>query len=232
MLRRRDDAFTFHSSRVRLHNVTPDELAAMVADSDRCAAELADAEVDVIAYACLVAVMAQETGFHRQVESRLAAVAADAGCDAPVVSSGGALVRSLQAMGARRVAILTPYLKPLTERVSAYIEAEGIEVVDAHSLEIPRNTDVAAHDPALLPELARRLDTARADAVVLSACVQMPSLTAIPAAERVLALPVLSAGTATTFEILAACGLEPFVPDAGYLLSGAVAAPASGVGVG
>lgn len=232
MLRRRDDAFTFHSSRVRLHNVTPDELAAMVADSDRCAAELADAEVDVIAYACLVAVMAQGTGFHRQAESRLAAVAADAGCDAPVVSSAGALVRSLQAMGARRVAILTPYLKPLTERVSAYIEAEGIEVVDAHSLEIPRNTDVAAHDPALLPELARRLDTARADAVVLSACVQMPSLTAIPEAERVLDLPVLSAGTATTFEILAACGLEPFVPDAGYLLSGAVAAPASGVEAG
>src|SRR5258708_6258404 len=126
MLRRREDAFTFHSSRVRLHNVTPEELAAMVADSDRCAAELADAEVDVIACACLGAVMAQGPGFHRRAESQLSAAAADAGSTARVVSSAGALVRGLEAMGARRVAILAPYLKPLTERVVAYLEAEGI----------------------------------------------------------------------------------------------------------
>jgi maleate isomerase len=222
MLRRRRDRFTFHSSRVRLHNVTPEELAVMIADSDRCAAELADAEVDAIAYACLVAVMAQGPAFHRRAESRLAAVAAEAGCDAPVVSSAGALVRALQALRARRIAVVAPYLKPLTERVVAYLEAEGIEVVDVHSLEIPRNADVGAHNPARLHELARGLDTTRADAVVLSACVQLPSLPVLAEVERELDLPVLSAATATTFELLVACGLEPVVPEAGHLLSGEV----------
>jgi len=60
MLRRREEVepetFTFHSSRVRLRHVTKEELAEMVNDSDRCAVELSDAHVDVIAYACLVAI--------------------------------------------------------------------------------------------------------------------------------------------------------------------------------
>ena len=51
------ERFTFHSSRMRMKKVTPEELAAMDRDSDRCAAELADANVDVLGYACLVAIM-------------------------------------------------------------------------------------------------------------------------------------------------------------------------------
>jgi maleate isomerase len=225
---RRTERFTFHTSRVRLHNVTPDELARMVADSGRAAAEVADAGVEAIGYACLVAVMSQGPGFHRQAEAQLEGAVAEAGSSAPVVSSAGALVRSLHALGARRIAILAPYVKPLTERVVAYLEAEGVEVVDAHTLEIPRNADVGAHDPARLPELARGLDLSQADALVLSACVQMPSLPVLAEVEHELDLPVLSAATATVFELLTACGLDPVVPAAGHLLSGAVAPHARG----
>src|SRR5258707_14892721 len=53
------ESFTFHSSRMRMKRVSPEELKRMDADSDRCAEELADAEVDLMAYACLVAIMAQ-----------------------------------------------------------------------------------------------------------------------------------------------------------------------------
>src|SRR6185295_16391451 len=60
MLRAREavepERFTFHSSRMRMKKVTKEELAAMDADSGRCAAELVDARVDVLGYACLVAI--------------------------------------------------------------------------------------------------------------------------------------------------------------------------------
>jgi maleate isomerase len=72
-----------------------------------------------------------------------------------------------------------------------------------------------------LPEIASELDVRDADAVVLSACVQMPSLPAIQIAEDRLGVPVLSAGTATVFCLLQKLGLEPIVPDAGALLAGA-----------
>ena len=210
---------TFHSSRAALHRVDAESLRRMVAESERCAAELADARVDVVAYACLIAVMAEGRGAHEAAEERLANALAAAGSPAPVTSSAGALVRTLQSLGARRVAIVTPYLKPLTGMVADYLAAYGLEVVDSVSLEVADNVEVGRLDPARLIGHARGLSLARADAVVLSACVQMPSLTVIDEASRDLGLPVLSAATATAREILALLAEEPVVPGAGAALA-------------
>src|SRR3546814_12513033 len=65
------ERFTFHSSRMRMKKVTKEELAAMDADSDRCALELSDAAVDVLGYACLVAIMSMGEGYNRVSEARL-----------------------------------------------------------------------------------------------------------------------------------------------------------------
>jgi maleate isomerase len=210
---------TFHSSRAVLHRVDPESLRRMVADGERCAAELADARVDVVAYACLIAVMAEGKGAHEAAEERLAKVLTAAGSPAPVTSSAGALVRTLQRLGARRVAIVTPYLKPLTGMVAGYLAAYGIEVVDSASLEVADNVEVGRLDPARLTGHAKGLRLAGADAVVLSACVQMPSLAVIDEAGRELGLPVLSAATATARETLALLGEEPAVPGAGAALA-------------
>ena len=71
----RPERFTFHSSRMRMHTVSKEELAAMNREGLRCAAELADARVDVMSTACLVAIMAMGLGYHRQTEKELTEVA-------------------------------------------------------------------------------------------------------------------------------------------------------------
>jgi len=210
---------TFHSSRAALHRVDAESLRQMVAESERCAAELADARVDVVAYACLIAVMAEGKGAHEAAEERLANALAAAGSPTAVTSSAGALVRTLQRLGARRVAIVTPYLKPLTGMVADYLAAYGIEVVDSVSLEVADNVEVGRLDPTQLIGYAKGLGLVRADAVVLSACVQMPSLAVIDKASQDLGLPVLSAATATAREILALLAEEPVVPGAGAALA-------------
>src|SRR3954454_18274191 len=143
MLRAREgvapERFTFHSARMRMQHVTKEELAKMDGDSDRCALELSDAPVDVLGYACLVAIMSMGHGYHRESERRLRGVAAKNGRDVPVVTSAGALVDGLRTLGAKRVSIIPPYMKPLTELVKSYIEAEGLTVVDTISLEIANN---------------------------------------------------------------------------------------------
>lgn len=171
-----EDRFVFHSSRMRMQQVTPEQLRAMNAQTERAALELADARPDVVATACLVAIMAQGAGYHCTAEDEIATVLRAQGAQAPVVSSAGALLDGIKALGAKRVAIITPYMKPLTGLVANYIEDAGIEVVDALSLEVPDNLAVARLDPADLLDHWRRLDLSRADALVLSACVQMPSL--------------------------------------------------------
>ncbi|SEL29986.1 maleate isomerase [Streptacidiphilus jiangxiensis] len=217
------ERFTFHSSRMRMTHVTAEQLKAMDADSDRCAVELSDAHVDVLGYACLVAIMSMGPGYHRAAQKRLHLRTAENDAPAPVVTSAGALVDGLHTLGAKKIVLVAPYLKPLTRTVVDYLTHEGIEVLDHTSLEIPGNLDVAAHDPTALPGIARRLDHADADAVVLSACVQMPSLSAIEDAEQVLGKPVVSAAVCTAHQMLRRLGLPAVAPGAGHLLSGAYA---------
>ncbi|WP_427025605.1 maleate cis-trans isomerase family protein [Aureimonas ureilytica] len=217
---RHPERFTFHSSRMRMKHVTKDELVRMDADSDRCALELSDARVDVLGYACLVAIMSMGLGYHKVSEERLHRRTAENGGAAPVVSSAGALVEGLHALGAKKVAILAPYMKPLTRLVIDYIENEGIEVVDSISLEIPDNLEVGRQDPKAPSEITKRLDTSNVDAVVASACVQMPSLPSIQPIEDRLGLPVISSSVATTYAMMKRLGLATDVPGYGALLSG------------
>jgi len=214
------ERFTFHSSRMRMKKVTQEELAAMDADSDRCAAELADAQVDVLGYACLVAIMSMGKGYHCQSQTRLEAVTAREGAAAPVVTSAGALVDALKVLGARRIAMVAPYVKPLMQMVSDYIEHEGFEVKDAIALEIPDNLEVGRRDPMALVDVYKRLDLRDVDVLVLSSCVQMPSLEAIAVVERECGLPVTSAAVSTTYQMLKKLNLPAHAPNAGALLSG------------
>lgn len=218
-----EDEFVFHTSRMRMQHVTPEGLRAMNAQTERAALEVADARPDVVTTACLVAIMAQGPGHHCTAEDQITAALRSQGAEAPVISSAGALLEGIAALGARRVAILTPYLKPLTKLVADYIEDAGVEVVDALSLEEPDNLAVARLDPMDLREHYKRLDLSDADALVLSACVQMPSLAAVQPVQDEAGLPVLTAAVATTYSILSRLGLPAVVPGVGRLLSGELA---------
>lgn len=215
------DRFVFHSSRMRMKHVTPEELKAMNAQTERAAQELADARPDVVASACLVAIMAQGAGYHCTAEGQMRTALEAEGVKAPVVSSAGALLRALTALGAKKVVMVTPYMKPLTKLVADYVADAGFEVLDTLSLEVSDNIAVANLDPTGLTEHWKKLDHLdEADVLILSACVQMPSLPAIQAVEEVYGKPVISAATATAWAILKDLGLPTEAPSAGSLLSG------------
>lgn len=214
-----ESTFTIHSSRAVLHRVDPESLHRMVGEGDRCAAELADARVSAIGYACLIALMAEGPRAHERVEPHLEGVIADRGQAAPVISSAGALVRTLLDLELQRVAIVTPYLPHLTRMVVDYLAAYDIEVVDSVSLSVPDNHEVGMLDPAGLSGHANRLNLDRADGVVLSACVQMPSLSAVQLVQDRVGLPVVTAATATTRELLTSVGLQANVSRGGAALA-------------
>jgi maleate isomerase len=216
LLREREEDFTFHSARMRMRSVTPGELRAMNEQTSRAAAELADARCDVVATACLVALMAQGPGEHQRVEKAVREQLPDTA----VLSSAGALVGGLDALGARRISLVTPYLRPLAEQVVAYLEAEGFTVVDWAALEVGDNAEVGCIPGDRVMDAARGLDLGDADALVISACVQMPSLDLVAPAEEEFGLPVLSAATAGAYALLTSLGLEPVLPGAGRLLAG------------
>ena len=211
--------FSFHSSRMRMHTVSAEQLRAMNAQRERCIDELADARVDALLYACLVAIMAQGPGEHRRTKDAVTAQLANAGQRPAVLSSAGALVEALAALGASRITLVTPYLRPLAEQVVTYLESEGFEVLAWAALEVGDNAEVGRIPGDRVMKAARGLDHAGADALVISACVQMPSLELISPAEEEFGLPVLSAATAGAYTLLRHLGLPAVLPGAGLLLA-------------
>ncbi|GAA4398030.1 maleate cis-trans isomerase family protein [Tsukamurella soli] len=210
--------FSFHSTRMRMHTVSPEQLAAMNAQRERCIVEIADASPEVILYACLVAVMVGGPGEHQRVESAVAEQLATGGSPARIRSSAGALVEALHALDAKRIALVTPYVKPLAEQVVAYLEAEGFDVAAWRALEVADNAEVGCIPGDKVMRAARSLDLTGVDALVISCCVQMPSLDLVEPAEQEFGIPVLSAATAGAYSILRGLGLGLTIDGAGGLL--------------
>ena len=119
------------------------------------------------------------------------------------------------------MSLVAPYLPELTKIVVKYIEeSAGVEVVDAISLSVSDNCAVGRLDQQNLVDIAAtRLDVRGADAVVLSSCVQMPSLRSLRAAEERVGLPMLSAAAATTRCLLRNLHLDPAIPGFGSYLA-------------
>jgi maleate isomerase len=216
--------FSFHSSRMRMATVSPEGLAAMNAQRERCILELGDASPDLILYACLVAIMVGGTGEHRRVESLVAEQLATGGSEALVRSSAGALVEGLRGLEARRIAMVVPYMKPLAQQVVNYLIAEGFDITDWRALEVEDNREVGCIPGGRVMQAARSLDLSGVDALVISACVQMPSLDLVANAEAEFGLPVISAATAGAYSVLKAMKLPLAISGAGALLSSEAAA--------
>lgn len=203
------DVFSFHSSRMAMRQVSAAELKDMDAQAVRCASELSDARCEAMAYACLVAVMVQGPGAHREVERRLSNVVRERGLSSPVISSAGALVETVKRLGARKLAMVAPYMPTLTQAVVAYLEAEDISVASVRSLSVADNYEVGCIPGERVVAALREQDLSSVDAVILSACVQMPSLSILQSVQDELSIPVITAAACTSAAVLHALGRDP-----------------------
>ena len=81
----------------------------------------------------------------------------------------------------------------------------------------PDNLEVARQDPMAPVGLVDRLALANVDALVASACVQMPSLPAVASIQAKTGVPTLSAAVATAYSMMKELGLDTRVPGYGEL---------------
>jgi maleate isomerase len=155
-----------------------EELEAMDAMSLKCAQELSDAHVDVMGYACLVAIMSMGRGYHCVSEVNLHQETVSM-TSLPYCDQCRSAHQRAQGIGREKSFELLPRTSPAYRYGRGLYSASRFEVVDSIALEIPDNLEVAAQDPMNLLGIYKRLDLTGVDVLVASACVQMPSLEAI-----------------------------------------------------
>lgn len=136
-------------------------------------------------------------------EARLRSVMEEAGAKRSVTTSG-ALLRALEALGARRVAVGTPYDAGVTAKLSEFLAEAGYETTSNAFFGL--TSDIFRVSRASVRDLAIAADRPEADAVFLS-CTNLRTFDVLPEIERELGKPVLSANQVTMWEALKVAGL-------------------------
>jgi maleate isomerase len=180
------------------------ELAEALRDPNALAQgcrEVAEAEPGVTVYLCTSASFIH--GLAGEAELRAAMEQAGA---RRAITTSGALLEALAALGARRVAVATPYDADLTARLSTFLGEAGHEVVSTARLGL--TCDIWRVSADSVRELVEALPQRNADAVVIS-CTNLRTYDPLPRLEETLGRPVVSANLATMWAALRALDALP-----------------------
>jgi maleate isomerase len=128
----------------------------------------------------------------------------DAGAPAATTTSG-ALVEALALLDTRRIAVVTPYIDSVTERLIGFLGEHGVEVVSSVGLGLLNHIWKVGYSEVIAAVSA--VDHQDAEAVFIS-CTNVPTYDIIAPLERMLGKPVLTANQVTMCSALRSMGSQ------------------------
>jgi maleate isomerase len=215
---------TIHGQRLWLTNegTGDDVFNRMNAEIEAGARYLATAKVDVIVYGCTTGSFFKGPGWDQEMCGVIQHAAG-----IPAVATSPSVVEALHAVGARRISVATPYPDWNNEKLRAYLEAHGFQVLNVEGE--PRaaasgNQGINDQSPESVVEFASRVCRPEADALLCS-CTAWRSVEAVAAIEARVGKPVVTSNQSTIWASLRVLGVTQPVTGFGHLLEGLAAAP-------
>lgn len=203
-----------HTTRLPLTGSSEAQLLAMIDGLEAAAGLLADARVDLIAFNC-TAVSTYKPDAEVEIVRRIQGVSRGA----RALTTADALLAALDHLDARRIALITPYIEPVTRREVAYFTHEGYAVVCDASYGIDTNWDMACAPTSTWYDftMAHRRDAAD---VYLLSCTAIESAEVIEPLEAALGRPVLTSNQALAWHCQRSAGIATPIAGFGRLLGG------------
>ncbi|MEU6113197.1 Asp/Glu racemase [Streptomyces sp. NPDC047117] len=174
----------------------------MLAEPLRELRRSADGMPEAVAYLCTACSFAGGVAG----EAALRAGMAEYGVQHALTTSGAA-VEALRAVGARRAAVVHPYQAPVDRALARFLEASGCEVTGLTALGLASVGEVYGVRAEQVVRAVAAGDRPEADAVFVS-CTALPTYDVLPALEERLGKPVISANQATVRALLRAVGVR------------------------
>ena len=208
------EGVSFHFTRSPLHaDPAADGFREMLDDVKRAMGDLSACRVAYATYACTAGSMACPA-------DRLLGTMTEAG-DVPANSTAQAIVAALRALGARRIAMASPYTPETNAHEAHYLEDHGIEVVASAGLSLNTSLEniqkISRVPPPDVFAHAKSVDRPEAEAILIC-CTDFNTFDAIEPLERALGKPVISSNSATLWHTLRSAGIEDRIEGLGTLL--------------
>lgn len=209
------DGVTFHTVRMPIHldSGKPEGRRKLVADIVAKVRELAEARVDVVAYACTAGSMINPRhALGAEVEQATGV---------PLVTTAASIVDALAALGAKRISIATPYHDALNHHEQAFLADNGIETLAIAGLGLGANGPVdyplIAQTPLDRIEAHVRATFVAGSDACLVTCTDFPTATIHAKLEAALGVPVVTSNQATLWAALRRAGIGDRIANLGTL---------------
>ncbi|MCA3324957.1 MAG: aspartate/glutamate racemase family protein [Roseomonas sp.] len=201
-------------TRLELRGSSEAELSKMLDRLEDAAGLLADARPGLIGFHCTaVSTFAPERA--AEIPARMMKATG-----LPAVTTADAILAALQALGARRLLLVTPYIAAVHEREIAFLAAHGCAVIGGDMMGINTNAEMAQIPPKAIADQARRAAHAYpgADALFIS-CTAIRSAGLIAPLESELGLPVITSNQVMAWHALRCLGMKAARPGFGRLMA-------------
>ena len=153
------DGVAICTTRTRLPKMTISGLEEMTTSDDleRCTADLARADLHVIVYGGTSASFLKGAVWDQNMKTRMAGVSGGI----PVTTTSSASVAALQAVGAKRISFVSPYVPDIVERGRRYFSEAGFQVTSATGMNIDDDLEIARVTPETVYDLCQKIRIAR-----------------------------------------------------------------------
>ena len=200
-------------SRVAFENpVVMANLSRMVDDLTRATALLLpEGRIDVVAFSCTSGTVAAGV-------DRVARAIDAAKPGVPFTTPITAAVAAFRHLGARRIAVLTPYVDEVNEAIRGFLVAAGLDVVEFGSFHLRTEQEIARVPPEAIVSAGRAITGPGAEALFIS-CTGLQGHAAIAALEAATGRPVVTSNQAQVWEALSLIGYARPVHGYGRLLA-------------
>jgi maleate isomerase len=142
-----------------------------------------------------------------------------AGAGVPAVTSAQAVGRALRALGARRIALVSPYSAAVNDRAGRYFAAKhGLETLACEGFGATDSYAIGNLGTGLARDAFARIDRPEIEAFVVPGG-NFPTLAAIGDWEREFNKPVVTTNQASFWAMLMMLGKDDRIPGCGRLLT-------------
>lgn len=210
------DGVDWYHSRIPMKpEVTPGTLTAMEQDLPVAAALLPpEFGFDAIGYGCTsAATLIGEAGVTASIQS----THRDVSCSNPITAAVAAFV----ALGAKRVAVITPYTADVTAPIVAHFQGAQLEVIALGSFLEPSDLVVARISEASVStgvrEIVNQATAAGGCDAVFVSCTSLRLFGIIEELEAELGVPVVSSNLALLWHLLRLAGVDDSIDGLGTL---------------
>ena len=139
----------------------------------------------------------------------------------PTVTTSSAVVTALQAFGAKRVALGTPYVDFVNQEEIEFLKSTGFEVASMYGMQLGETQEerrgIGRVPPESLYRFVRHIDRDDADIIFLS-CTNLATIKMIPELENEAGKPVITSNQATFWRSLRLMGIKDRIEGFGSLL--------------